>query len=453
MSRLFWKFLGIFWLGMTLFTLVSFYSASSYVEMIRAQDEQRSLREKRSDYLQQAKVLAANDSLAGLKQWLEEIDRKEAVPFLLLDEKYQDLLGREPSSGLLRLFEERRDDPQKNERVQKIREKYQVNLANGKSYYLLADFKALTLERLISRPAVMAIPLLFALLVSLFLSFLLAGYLSRPIKRLSMATRQLAQGNLTHRVRADLGGRQDELSDLAADFDDMADRLQQLLDAQRQLLSDVSHELRSPLARIQIALDLARQKNAGSEEIDRIETESQRLNELIAQLLSLNHVGVEAISERFTDVCLQDLLQDIVDEVVYEAEPAGKQISLHIAAGAFLPADESLLGSALENVLRNALRHTPENTAVAGNIRIVIRDHGPGLAEDMLEKVFQAFVRADEARNRTHGGYGLGLAIARRAVQAHAGDIKADNHADGGLQVSIELPVESITAAPVGMSG
>jgi two-component system sensor histidine kinase CpxA len=225
--------------------------------------------------------------------------------------------------------------------------------------------------------------------------------------------------------------------------------------AQRQLLSDVSHELRSPLARVQVALGLARQRAEGraGAELDRIEQETERLNELIGQLLSLARLDSGATAPAHEPLDLAELLAAVAADADFEARASGRRVEFTSPGPAPIEADARLLHSAFENIVRNALRYTAGDTAVTlalgrdpqrpGLWRVTIRDHGPGVPEAMLPRLFEPFVRVGDARDRASGGYGLGLAIARKAVRLHGGEVSAVNEPTGGLSVVVLLPAAS----------
>jgi signal transduction histidine kinase len=300
----------------------------------------------------------------------------------------------------------------------------------------------------------------------------LARYLTSPVTKLRTATRELARGNLSARVVPGLGGRRDELASLAADFDEMAEKIQLLLDSQRRLLGDISHELRSPLARLNVALELARQRSGETAQsaLERIQREAETLNEMIGQLLALTRLesGAEEISKTEFDLLL--LLREIVTDADFEARARNRSVKLGSTTSAIVNGVPNLLRRAIENVVRNAVHHTAENTQVEiellksavktqpdGHARsdsasatrndqtvsIAVRDHGPGVPDEALAEIFRPFYRVDEARDREAGGVGLGLAIAERAVRLHGGVIVASNAPDGGLIVRIALPVNS----------
>jgi signal transduction histidine kinase len=273
-----------------------------------------------------------------------------------------------------------------------------------------------------------------------------ARRITQPIDRLRSATHELADGKLETRVPDEVTRRGDELGQLGRSFNEMAERLQRLLEAQRQLLRDVSHELRSPLARLRIASELARE-DSGSTHFDRIEQEAGRLEELIAQVLLVARLDSPMSATTREPVDITAIAQEVCEDAELEATARKVRIVSNLKDGCTVSGKPDLLQSAIENVVRNAVRYTAVETSVevearcdASEWRIVVVDHGPGVPEDQLAVIFQPFHRVSSARERDTGGYGLGLAIAERAVKAHGGTITAQNVEGGGLRVEIKLP-------------
>jgi two-component system, OmpR family, sensor histidine kinase CpxA len=311
-------------------------------------------------------------------------------------------------------------------------------------------------------PRGMPIPgLIIGVITSGLVCYFLAWYLTKPIVRLRAATRQLAAGDLTARSGAPASKRRDEVAGLVRDFDAMAERLEMLVKAQSRLLNDISHELRSPLARLNVALGLARQR-AGVESadmLDRIELEASRLNELIGRILTLARLedGEQRVPQ--TPVPLGELVANVAEDAEFEAQERHCHVHRTIPAGEWgVRGNDSLLHSAVENVVRNAIRYTAEGSSVeivlareerSGGAEAVLRvsDFGPGVPEDSLGKLFEPFYRLDDARGRLTGGVGLGLAITERAVRFHGGKVSAFNRAEGGLMVEIRLPLIARVAA------
>lgn len=292
------------------------------------------------------------------------------------------------------------------------------------------------------------------LLTALLLCWALARYISSPIGKIRKATQKLADGELTTRVADQVGRRGDELSSLARDFDEMAERIESLVMSQKRLSRDVSHELRSPLARMSVALEIAKQKSNGeySQFYQRIENESQRLNDMISRLLTLSKL--ETGSQEFDrrELNLRSLVENVSADADFEAGAKDRHVVVVRADDCRINASESLIHSAIENVLRNAVRYTKEGTNVevslinsGGKAAIKILDHGGGVPDAELKNLFKPFYRVDEARDRGSGGTGLGLAIAEQAVLAHKGSISARNEGDG---LAVELSLSTIETVP-----
>ena len=279
-------------------------------------------------------------------------------------------------------------------------------------------------------------------------------YSTLPLRRLRTVTQQLAGGNLSARVGEGLVHRRDEVADLGRDVDRMAQRIESLVGAHQRLIRDVSHELRSPLARLNVALELARQ-SAGptlSAPFDRIERESDRLNELIGQLLMLTKLESEGGMTQRTELDIAVLVAEVAQDVDFEARSSDRRVVMMGCGPLLLNGNRELLRQALENLVRNAARYTPEGTTVGislcrnesrgrGWAHIEVRDHGPGVPESELCDIFRPFYRVNDARDRQSGGAGVGLAISDRAVRLHGGSLRACNAADGGLIMELELPL------------
>lgn len=292
-------------------------------------------------------------------------------------------------------------------------------------------------------------PLLTALIASLIFAVLLAWYFAKPIRTLRSAFDALAQGNLAVRIAAGMGRRRDELADLGHDFDLMANRLQVLMDGQRRLLHDVSHEMRSPLARLQVAIGLARQRpETFDTAMARIERESERMDKLVGELLTLSRLDAGVENSRPDEISMRQLVEDVVEDANYEAEAQGRTVALGQHDDAIVLCQPELLHRALENVVRNAIRYSPPGACVTVEARInhqektltlAVLDQGCGVAESELEAIFEPFNRG--GKNAGADGHGLGLAIAQRVLKAHGGSIRAFNRREGGLCVEMQLPL------------
>lgn len=294
--------------------------------------------------------------------------------------------------------------------------------------------------------------LLVLLGISALVCFWLARSFSAPISRLRRATRQFAAGDLSTRVGAQVQGK-NEIGALAQDFDHMAEQIEDLVGSQQRLLRDISHELRSPLARLGVALELARQEGkpeVRSKALQRIELEAERMNEMIGQLLSLTRLESGASKLQREEFDLAEMLINLVHDADYEARNRGCRVLFDGNGPLPIYGSQELLARAVENVIRNAVKYTAEDSSISVELiqserfnRIRIHDQGPGVPDTALEKLFEPFYRVADARDRQSGGTGIGLAIAERSVKLHAGSIRAENHPAGGLIVEILLPSTS----------
>lgn len=290
--------------------------------------------------------------------------------------------------------------------------------------------------------------IMLALLVSAAVSLVLARTISRPIERLRESANAIAQGRLDTRVADGMGKRHDELGLLASDFDRMADELQRAWQKQSELTRNVSHELRSPLARLRVALELVRRKTGELSEIDKIETETERLDELIGRILEFSRVDADTHEAR-SRIDLDDLIRSVVDDARYEYGDPGSDPSIEVEADAACSVDgyPNALRSCVENVLRNALQHSRGDGRVlvrlgteAGQAVLTVEDQGGGVPDDELERIFEPFYRSITTRaDQSQRSGGLGLAIASRATALHGGSIRASNTGHG-LRVEIRLP-------------
>ena len=329
---------------------------------------------------------------------------------------------------------------------------YAVRTRDRGAYAVVAALEGNFLSRLLSRrPSWFWQNVGAAMAMSAVLGLLLAWYVASPLQRIRTSTRRFAEGDLDARVGRIRFGRSAEVVSLAAEFDAMAERIKALVESHRRLVRDVSHELRSPLARQRVALELARDGDAAQvhASLDCIECESDRLEAMLAQALELSRLETAA-ADAHDHVALDALLEDVILNADYEGAPRGRKVVLAERAHLVLIGSHSALYSAFENVIRNALAYTADGSTVAVRLlragdeaRVVVRDHGPGVPDAELARIFEPFYRTDSARTRASGGTGLGLAIAHRAIARHGGSIVARNAEGGGLEVTIALPLKS----------
>jgi two-component system sensor histidine kinase CpxA len=298
--------------------------------------------------------------------------------------------------------------------------------------------------------------ILIAVSSSGLVCYLLAQFLTSPITRLRTAAQKLASGDLSARVGGGSGRAGDEISQLVRDFDLMAEQIEKLVNSQSRLLKDISHELRSPLARLAVALELARQRTGpeAKSALERIELESRRMNELIGNLTTIARLESGTGSLRKLPVALEELVEEVARDADFEAQSTLCRVECEILDELPVNGDPGLLRSAIENVVRNATRYSGQGTIVKIRAQrnrhgaldeavIRVSDSGPGVPEEQLGKIFMPFYRIDDARGRSTGGVGLGLAITEQAIRLHGGSVAASNLPEGGLRVEIRIPMRA----------
>jgi len=435
-GRLFWKiFLG-FWLALVIAAV-----ATGTIVWMKHEEAVAPLASglnagPRAGFgMEMAANVLREDGAEALRGWMSH--RRRPMGLYIVDETGRDLLGRPVPEGTLAAA---RNAARRGEPGARL-----VRTPEGESYLLFAPVPPGM--RAPQRPPLAPWQLIaIGLATSLAFSALLAWYLARPIRSLRWAFDSAAAGRLDTRVSPRIGSRRDEIADLGRDFDRMAQQLQSLVSSQRRLLHDVSHELRSPLARLQAAVGLARQDPAKTEEtLERIERESNRLDAMVGEILTLARLDSRTAGQAKEPVDFAHLVASIAEDARFEAEASGRRVTVSISGDARVTGDPALLHRAVENVVRNAVRFTAPNTAVditlatsSDRVLLSVTDHGPGIAPDELHKVFEPFYRA---AGTDSSGFGLGLAIAQRAVEAHGGTIRAANVPSGGLRVEVALPL------------
>ena len=446
MTSLYWRIFLSFWLALALILVGT-------VSVVVNGEQQRRFAQAyvlRSELYAQATEAFETGGPEGLRTWLTGIKRPEiSSRTFILDYTGRELLGRAVPDALRDPLEDAR---LANATIRGIGGPLMLVGPDGKTFQVVIGplRSGPHLFGELEMPQVSTATLFIALVVSAVVCFFLARYLVSPVDQLRRATRQIASGDLDVRVSTKLKGRNDELGLLASDLDTMSERVRNLLELKQQLLRDVSHELRSPLARLQLALSLARrQENTGVErQLARIACEADRLEELIARTLTLARLERPMQGLESVPLDIAELLTNIVSDVGIEAEARGSTVALETERPLPVTGDPELLRSAMENVIRNAVRYGPpgskvgiESRRTGTQIEVMVRDSGPGVPEKDLELIFEPFYRVDAARNRAVGGDGLGLAIAARAVGIHGGRIRARNLDKGGLVVQLSLPV------------
>ena len=391
----------------------------------------------------------------ALRQELDQQSVPERLDFWLFDSAGNELSGRPVPPEVKNLYPRLGQSPSVQEVQHDDVSLLTIGLNSGGSVYkLVAEYH---ISYFLLRGSGLLRLVVISSAMSCITCLLLALYLTRPIAGLRRATHALAEGDLNARAGAKLGRRRDEIADLVRDFDRMAGRIRDLVYSQRRLLSNVSHELRSPLARMRVALALARrnEESIQTNPHNRMEVEIGKLDEMIGRILTLARLESGELHPHMEEVSLNELVSQIVADAEYEAARAGHAIEYHADSDVSIYGNPDLLASAIENVIRNALYYTNGLEPVSVQLSesesfavLRVRDHGPGVPETSLSSLFKPFYRVDDSRVSSTGGTGLGLAIAERAVSLHGGTITARNEVSGGLLVEVRIPLRTAKIAP-----
>jgi signal transduction histidine kinase len=452
MNSLFLKVFLWFWLAMALVIGALFLTT----ELTRQRQQYpafNSMDKVMGAFARLAAATYEREGRDGLAKLFGDSEDNPNIAFYLFDERGAELSGKTPTPAMRETAKRAagaggilRGAP-----GQKMFVAHPVTTESGRRYVLVDSRGGRGFFS--DQPAAQALRVLAVLLTAGLLCYLLARYIVSPVIKLRAVTGQLARGDLSARVSPLLGKRRDELAELGHDFDRMAARIETLVQAQRRLIGDISHELRSPLTRLGVALELARQRTGpeASSMLDRIGRESESINEMIGQLLTLSRIESSADELKMSRIDLAALVREVADDADFEARSRNRSARATTCEPCVTTGVPGLIRSAVENVLRNAVRHTAEGTEVeialscAGGERrgvVTVRDRGAGVPESALADIFRPFYRVEEARDRQTGGAGLGLAIAARAVRLHGGEIKASNAPGGGLIVELQLPLK-----------
>lgn len=443
-----------FWLIIAITIGVAAITGYTYSERMRAAFENFDA----SDTMLEANSFLQRGGRKGLEEWLRDLPDSTRAAVYVIDERGHDLLSRRvpyPIARAMHRFarhaERFRAPPPDSRTLRPARPLTQLIGPDDRVYTFFVVPNRGQGGRWFNEQTRWYF-LILAVVVSVVVSYLLARAISRPVSRFREAAVAIAAGNFDTRVAESVGARRDEIGHLARDFDRMSDELRQAWHQKTELTRNVSHELRSPLARLRVALELARREAGDLPEFEKIEKETEKLDDLIGQIIDYSKMEART-GDKPARIQLDDLVHSVVDDVRYECRSGGIEgVTIDLSVGGLTSVDgfANALGSAIENVLRNAVHHGPANSVVTVAVRqdatkavIDISDQGGGVDESELEQLFEPFFRSKATVDaRRASGSGLGLAIARRAVEKNGGSISASNVTGGGLRVTIELPLE-----------
>lgn len=447
--RIYWKIFLSFWLSSSIIIV-----STIWVTGVVHRQSSIPLREKiiLNNYAHAAIATFESGKTKALNHYLKQIFTQKKLQLFLIS----------PTKTVLPL-------PSSPRFLKKIQLKYQNSqLQDGliKNKHYLVSSEIMTLKGNLYRlVAITTIPIshqllvpwldvlnemLFAIFISGVLCYFLSHYLTKPIADLRKAAHQISYGQLETRLSNKLLNRKDEIGCLSQEFNNMAEHIDLLISAKERLLQDISHELRSPLARLQIAVALCQSKtnNDGQEDIERMELEITRLDQLIGKILSLAKLQDPHKKLELKKVDLIEMVNTLIHDANYEYKQKNINIIFNHSKECIVNVDELLIHSALENILRNALRYTPENSKISISltnknniITYEVSDQGEGVPKQDLESIFKPFYRVDSARPTTTGGYGIGLALTKKAIELHKGTIVANNLKPQGLSIKFMLPL------------
>lgn len=463
-SGLFWKFFLVIW--MALLTMGGGMGAVFWLQhnaALNIEGDNKGITQIDVQYaapfVNIASLILQKGGVDGLRNYLEESRNTPVPPVFAINELGKDLLNREISPETI--------EQAKSLVVSNPSAVRRIKTKDGLTYlfFVIQPEKNPAKARIDSPPFEHALPsekpkhlhptpptpwlpITLGFFVSLIFSGISAWYFAKPIRQLRSAFAAVADGDLNTRAGQTMGQRHDELADLGLSFDHMVNKIQTLINAQQRLLHDVSHELRSPLARIQTAIGLAyQQPDKMPLTLERIEKESQRMNDLIGELLALSRLETGVVG-KLEMIDINELITEIVEDARLEADNKNVSIKLTTTEEIFIKGYYGLLSRAIENVLRNAIKHTKINSEVTVSanlgainhlLHIDITDQGPGVVENELSAIFEPFYRGSNSQKSQ--SIGLGLTIAQKAIEVHNGKISASNSKEGGFRVEINLPV------------
>lgn len=438
------KIFAWFWLTLTVGSLVVIALAFTTGTQLLGR---RWMRLTQDMYARSAVDFYRTGGRASLEQYLVTLRQGSGLEACLLDADAHTALGGLMPQHVDRVLSTTLRTGQSTYRLGLIWSAASRVLDAGHTYYFVIEVRPLHgfLDgRTFSYPLLGRLALV--MLVAGAFSFLLARHIVAPVRAMQRAALDLAAGNLNSRVLPAIGPRNDELADTARAFDQMAARIQMLIQRRQEMLADISHELRSPLTRISVSLELLRRGE--TDVVDKMEEDLEQMNAMIGQILLLTRLDLQPEQRSFAPVDLVPIVRSIAADAEFEIQHDSKHVQLHAPAACIVHGDANLLRSCIENIVRNAVHYTARETTVEiridcdphGASEVFVEDRGPGVPEHAIPFLFDPFFRVSESRDLREGGTGLGLSISQRIAEFHHGSIHAQNRAGGGLSVRLSLP-------------
>ncbi|MBA2648016.1 MAG: HAMP domain-containing protein [Legionella sp.] len=452
MRSLYWKIFLTFWLASILIIVTTAWVTSQITQKSSLPVGEHMFMDS---YANAAVATFESGQREALLNWLKKIGASRHMTLYLLSSTGE-ILSTQPAPSTVKAIGQNLIKDQLSEGIfksGKLLVSHEIMSTSGK-YYRLVAITENPIHYFIQIPwAGLTLRLLLATFISGLICYFLSLYLTQPLRSLGLAAKSIATGNFGTRVGHLRGHNKDEIGALSDEFDSMAEQLEALIRSKDRLLQDISHELRSPLTRLNIAIELGRQKtnHLADTEFNRMELECLRLNALIGEILDFARLDKSTAGLQLSTVNLTELISGIIQDANYESGENHNHVKQGITEPCQIKADARLIHRAIENIVRNALHYSPadkdiiismKHNASKDSIFIDIRDCGPGVPNSQLTNIFNPFYRVDTSRAKKTGGFGLGLAIAARAIHLHRGDIKASNNTEGGLLVRISLPIE-----------
>lgn len=446
MSRkLLWKFLLIIATGtVALFYFINYFASQAEADMSLID---QTYRDEIKAWGAEAETLFYADDKQVLHAWVKQLEEQESTTVSIVEYQYQRVAGNLSNKDYYVEYSFGRNVDWPIHLDFKHTPLMEVPFKNGQ-----VSFLVLLPERMKPGNYLSTIRLVLQVVLPLIVMTLLAVFLYRhimqPLSKLQFATRDFSKGDYSVRVRERMGGRNDELTELANTFDKMASHIGNQIINQRQFIADLSHELRTPLARLDIAIDSAKENVDIERNLERVDRESKNIRRLVEDSLALAWLDNEKPQLGRENLDLVDLMDVIIEDAKFEFPQCRIQTELPESAP-IKQSNHLAIGQAVENILRNALRYTPEGGLVEVCLKqaqqsylIEIKDSGPGVPDAFLETIFQPFFRVDKSRQANGNSFGLGLSLARRQLHAVGGEVSANNRKLGGLAMTIQLPID-----------